>query len=106
MNRYGKLAMDHWSRWRPKNFTTIKDPQTFFHEFGEEVEQQIINLSLDLAGPDQKEEGFLGKLGRLNMAKANAESQVLREMVLLPPEEEEPEEMEPPFQKDPDEPEL
>jgi hypothetical protein len=101
MNRYGKMAMDHWSRWRPKNFGTIKDPQTFFQELGEEVEEQIISLSRELAGPDVKDEGFMGKLGRLNMAKFNAEAQVLREMVLLPPEEEEPEAMEPPLE-DPD----
>ncbi len=32
------------------------------------------------------------KLGRLNMARADAESQILREMVLLPSEEDELEE--------------
>jgi hypothetical protein len=100
MNRYGKMAMDHWSKWRPENFGLIKDPSTFFQELGEEVEQQIIDLTYNLAGPDQPGEGFMGKLGRLNMARANAESQILREMVLLPPEKEELEEMEPPFPPD------
>ena len=101
MNRYGRMAMDHWSRWRPQNFQTITDPEQFFQELGETVEDQILSLATALAGPDVPGEGFMGKLGRLNMAKFNAEAQVLREMVLLPPEEEEPEAMEPPLE-DPD----
>ncbi|MFM2417732.1 MAG: hypothetical protein RL385_2455 [Pseudomonadota bacterium] len=31
-------------------------------------------------------ETYLQKLGRLNMARQNAESQVMQEMALLPPE--------------------
>jgi hypothetical protein len=44
---------------------------------------EIITLSLALAGDDPGNEGYLEKVGRLNMARLKAEEQVMREM--LPP---------------------
>lgn len=92
MNRYGRMAMEHWKKFCPQNFARIPDPETFFQKLGEEVEAQIIHLASSLAGKDEPGEGYMEKLGRLNMARANAESQILREMVLLPSEEDELEE--------------
>ena len=43
-------------------------------------------LSLALAGNDPPGEGYLEKIGRLNMARFNAESDLLRTMALLEPE--------------------
>ena len=37
-----------------------------------------------MAGPDKPEEKYLEKVGRLNMARFTAESEVLRELVLIP----------------------
>lgn len=92
MNRYGRMAMEHWKKFRPLNFARITDPEPFFQRLGEEAETQIIDLADALAGKDEPGEGSMEKLGRLNMARANAESQILREMVLLPSEEDELEE--------------
>lgn len=86
MQKYGAIARDHWKRWLPKRFSEIANPETFFSELGEEIEQRVDELSQALAGDDPPGEQYLDKVGRLQMARANAESQALREMALLEPE--------------------
>ena len=91
MNRYGTQAMRHWQQTDPARYQQIPDPETFFTELGEQVESEIQTLANALAGPDRPGETYMEKVGRLNMARFNAESDILREMVLIP---------------DPDDPEL
>lgn len=91
MNRYGRLAQQHWAKWRPDQLSQIPDPETFFTELGEEAETQIQALEISLAGDDPGGEDYLQKVGRLRNARMTAESQVLREMVLLEPEPGHPE---------------
>jgi hypothetical protein len=86
MNHYGATAQRHWERWLPERYATIEDPDSFFSTLGEEVARQIADLALDLAGDDPPGEGYLVKVGRLNMARLQAEEIVLREQVLLSPE--------------------
>jgi hypothetical protein len=86
MNSYAVMARDHWAKWRPNQLAEISDPETFFTRLGETVEADIDQLTTDLAGADVPGEGYMGKLGRLRMARFTAESTVLREQVLLPPE--------------------
>lgn len=90
MNKYAKLAMSHWKRTDPDRYATIADPQTFFRELGQQAETQIQELAARLAGPDQPGEEYLQKVGRLNMARLQAEEAVLAELVLISgPEEDE-----------------
>jgi len=86
MNRYGRLAQQHWARWRPNQLSQIPDSEEFFSMLGQQAEQQIDELAASLAGDDPGGEDYLKKLGRLRMARFTAEAQVLRESVLLPPE--------------------
>jgi hypothetical protein len=86
MNHYGATAQRHWARWLPERFAAIQDPDSFFSTLGEEVAQQIADLALELAGDDPPGEDYLVKVGRLNMARLQAEEIVLRDQVLLPPE--------------------
>lgn len=88
MNRYGATAKKHWERWLPVRYSQLEDPTEYFARLGDEISEQVEELSHAIAGDDPPGEGYLAKLGRLNMAKLNAESQVLREMALLDPEEE------------------
>jgi hypothetical protein len=92
MNRYGRQAMRHWQQTDPQRFQAIEDPQEFFTTLGAEVEQEIETLAAALAGPDRVGETYLEKVGRLNMARFNAESDILRERVLIPEPDEEREE--------------
>jgi len=86
MNRYGARAQKHWKRWLPTRYGQIPDPDNFFASLGDEIRVRIEELSEALAGDDRPGETYLQKLGRLNMARLNAESQAMQEMALLEPE--------------------
>jgi len=88
MNSYGRRAMEHWRRWLPSRYRSITDPEAFFSMLGQQAESQILDLAEQLEGPDLPGEGYLEKVGRLNMAKKQAEEWVLREVILLDPEPE------------------
>jgi hypothetical protein len=90
-NPYGQMARRHWAKWRPNELSQIPDLAEFFSRLGLEAEAQIDQLAADLAGDDPGGEGYLEKVGRLRMARATAESQVLRELILLPAEPGHPE---------------
>ena len=86
MNRYGLMAQRHWAQWLPQRYATISDPDSYFSTLGQQVAQQIEELTLDLAGDDQPGEEYLAKAGRLTAARSRAEEIVLPERVLLTPE--------------------
>ena len=86
-SRYATQARAHWTRWRPAQLAQIPDPETFFAELGEQVQTQVDQVASDQAGQDVPGESYLAKVGRLRMARFDAEAQVLRELVLLPPEQ-------------------
>ena len=95
MNQYGAMAERHWKRWLPERYQAIQDPDSFFSMLGEETASQIADLTVGLAGDDPQREDYLAKVGRLNMARLQAEERVLTERVLLDPE--------PGAEQDPDE---
>ena len=86
MNRYALMARDHWGLWLPTTVTQMSDPEKFFTDLGLQVERAVDARAAELVGPDTAGEGYLAKLGRLRMARFDAEAMVLGEMVLLPPE--------------------
>ena len=93
MNHYGAQAMRHWRTHLPTRFAQITDPETFFTELGEQVEAQVEELTLHLAGDDPppipgEPASFLDKASRINTAKRMAEERILPELVLLPSEAE------------------
>jgi hypothetical protein len=87
MNQYGAQAMRYWQENLPRQYSQITHPETFFDEMGEQMAQEIHELTRHLAGLDQLGEGFMGKVGRLQMARVEAETEVMRQM-LPPPEDE------------------
>jgi len=86
MNHYGTAAQRHWARWLPQRYAAIPDPGSFFSDLGDQAARRIADLALDLAGDDPPGEEYLAKVGRLNMARLQAEEIVLPELILLPPE--------------------
>jgi hypothetical protein len=88
MNRWGAMAEDHWATYRPLEYAAMPDKNQFFTTLGEQLSQEIIALSLSIAGDDRPGEGFFGKVGRLNMARLMAQEQVLRESLPISEEDE------------------
>ena len=88
MNKYALMAQRHWAQWLPQRYATISEPDSYFSTLGQEVAQQIEELTLDLAGDDQPGEEYLAKAGRLTAARSRAEEIVLPQQVLLAPEPE------------------
>lgn len=86
MNKYATQAMRHWETYLPQRYQRLPDPQQFFTEMGEQISAQVRELSLVLAGQDPPGEGYLDKVGRLNMARFQAEERVMREIALHEPE--------------------
>lgn len=81
MNKYGRQAMRHWQEHLPQRYRQIEDPDSFFTDLGEQMQQQVTATKRSLAGDDPGGETFMDKLGRLNMAEVNAVEQVMREML-------------------------
>ncbi|MFG1804648.1 hypothetical protein ACGFI4_31345 [Micromonospora carbonacea] len=85
MNRYGAQAQKHWQTYLPQRYATIEDPNSFFSTLGEQAATAIEQRARELAGPDLPDEGYLGKLGRLNAAQRTAEEEILPELILIDP---------------------
>lgn len=89
MNRYGSMAMAHWSRWLPAQFATIQDPEAYFSTLGQQTAEEIDQVRDDLlrvAGTAPAE--HFARAGAWVAATAQAEEMVLPQMVLADPEPE------------------
>lgn len=82
MNRYGQQAMQHWLDTRPGQVRDLADPEAFFTQMGEDLEQAIEELAVRLAGDPPPQETYLQRVQRLTIARFEAEGQVLRGMLL------------------------
>ena len=93
MNTYGKFAQDTWKMLAPGQYALIPDPEAWFSDLGTEAETAVVNLMMQLEGPDIKGETYLEKVGRLNAAKRQAE-EIIRAEMLTPQSEDLEEEQE------------
>jgi hypothetical protein len=82
VNRYGQQAMQHWQDTRPSQIRDLSDPEAFFTQMGEDLAQAIEALQRQLAGSPPAQETYLQRVQRLTMARFEAESQILRGMLL------------------------
>ena len=88
MSRYASIAEEHWREFLPKAYASIKeqDRKAFFERLADEALTQITDLGDALKGPDPADEPFAEKMSRYMWAHRNAESQVIREVLLIEPE--------------------
>ena len=91
MNKYGKRAADQWKALNPASYEEIENPKEFFSTLGNQIESRVQELETVIAGPDSPGEGYLEKVGRLNMARLQAEEIALQEMIPVEPAEDEEE---------------
>ncbi|WP_115930577.1 hypothetical protein [Citricoccus muralis] len=64
----------------PTQYALIPDPEMWFTTLGQDTENSVGELSVQVAGPDPAGETNLEKVGRLNAARAQAEEIVRAEM--------------------------
>ncbi|QLQ10057.1 MAG: hypothetical protein HZY75_06270 [Nocardioidaceae bacterium] len=84
MNRYGRLAMDHWQRWAPNRTAELPDPTEFFTDLGAQIQSQVSDLARLLAGPDRARETYMEKVARLQSAIRAAEEVVMAQLAWMP----------------------
>ena len=80
MSRYEQLVRRRWELRAPETTARIEDPVTFFSTLAEQVNDRVLQLADELAGPDPAGESYLQKVGRLNAAKTQAEEIALSEV--------------------------
>jgi hypothetical protein len=85
MTKYGIWAIRHWARWLPLHYAAIPDPAAFFTFLGDQVGLEVDALADEIAGDDQPQEGYLGKVQRLTMARYTAEKLILPDLVYPEP---------------------
>lgn len=88
MNKLGIDAKRHWETWLPDRYAQIEDPETFFTQMGEQAEEDIDSLAMDLAGEDPPAETYEQKVARLATARHLARSQVYQDMLRVDPNDE------------------
>ena len=72
MNHYGDQARTALADVPAEPVQQISDPETFFTVLGEQISDEIAELTAVLEGQTPAGETFLEKIGRLNMAKLTA----------------------------------
>ncbi len=87
MNHYGSQALHHWRRHLPDRLAQIPDPEAFFSQLGETAATQIDQIADSLAQTAPPGEGYTEELARLETARKTAEMQVIRELILVDPED-------------------
>ncbi|WP_318219231.1 hypothetical protein [Streptomyces sp. SCL15-6] len=86
VNGYGRLAQRHWQEHRPGSITEIDDPEAFFTQLGSDVQDEVRArwTAGRLHEPAVVGESYLERAGRLRQLRHEVEGEVLRELVLLP----------------------
>ncbi|MFB6985590.1 hypothetical protein [Streptomyces sp. NPDC056304] len=89
MNKYGRLTQRHWQEFRPGRIAEIDDPEAFFAELGTDVQDEVrVRWTAErLTAPAVAGETYLERAGRLQQIRHEATAEVLREVVLLPADE-------------------
>lgn len=86
MNKYGAQAMQMWQQLAPSALAALEDPNRHFSTLGEEAAGQVVDLTIELQGPDVPGETYFDKISRIETAKLRAE-EIVREELLIPPAE-------------------
>jgi hypothetical protein len=98
MNRWARLAREHWALWLPTRYRALLargNPEGFFTELGVQVATEIEALYDAMLSDMPPGLNATEAAGWQRTARQNAESQILSEMVLLAPEVEQTEQADP-----------
>ena len=86
MNHYGVRAQEHWRTHLARQLADIPDPEAFFTLLGETAEREIEHRAEALAQLKPPADGYLEEMARLQTARQMAEMEVMRELILVDPD--------------------
>ena len=78
---FARRAETHWAKYLPTEYLLMEDREEFFRRFGETIQEEILTLAALKAGDGTPDESYLERAARLNTARVEATSEVLREML-------------------------
>lgn len=85
MNRYGQMAFEHHSTFRPTEFAQIENPTVFFTEAGEEIQAAVTELRDQILAGQRPWEDLEDYRHRSSQALSEAEEVILADHHLLQP---------------------
>lgn len=97
MSLYERKIRTYYETYLPSRVKAMPDPETFYRRQAAEVARQIRVLETPLVGKDDPGEEFLGKVGRLQTARRQAEEKILGEVLYSLTPEPGTEDREPPM---------
>ena len=77
MNQYGRDALSYYRQHRPQAYRRIEEPVKFFTTLGEEIADEISEMTEELLERDLLTADYLGNLAVWNRAKSAATEIVL-----------------------------
>jgi hypothetical protein len=89
VNHYGARAQEHWRTHLARQLADIPDPEAFFTLLGETAETEIEHRAEALAKLKPPADGYLEEMARLQTARQLAEMEVMRELILVDPDNQE-----------------
>jgi hypothetical protein len=89
-NRYSHLVREHWTQYRPGELAQMSDPERFFATKGMEIQQAVIAAQEALEQALEAEPDYRARVGQLNQIRADAEHQVLAQLLPPPEDQEDP----------------
>jgi hypothetical protein len=87
MNRYGAMAKSHWQEWLPSRYRRLENPDKYFEQLGTEAHEQLEALVEAMLATEPPDLPARDREGWRAMARLNAEDQIIREMILISPDE-------------------
>lgn len=83
MNHLGAQAWEHWKQYRAAELATIEDPQRYFTQLGNELEQEIDRQTTHRQYKEKAGEipDDLARMGRLSAIHRETTEAVMQERV-------------------------
>jgi hypothetical protein len=87
MNRYGMLALEHWTKSAPSKVAQLENPSEFFEDLGEQVGERVATLSREIEAQTPAKPDFMDQVRQLTAIRKQAEEIVLTDLVWLAPDQ-------------------
>lgn len=81
MNKYARIAQEHWQRHAPSRYAALEDPESYFQDLGETALTQIAQMEAYLERQLPTDLPYLDRVRHLQSIRLRAEETVLTDLV-------------------------